>query len=245
MDGTQITSALAMRHFDWRENNDIFRGAMIGAVFTHPARRGEGLASRLLAMATVQLREEGVDFGILWTGQPSFYARLGWMAADSGVLGEIELNESMPEPHDKVTLLSTGTSAAQIEVIRRNWLNTMTFRNIGDYNQLPLSAERVDVLWCEMDGKIAYALLGGSGTTGFLYELVGDATCFLALWREICHGRQRVFVNDQIDNSSCRWLTDHTGVIWKKKNLAMWLPLSERVSMPRLGQWYIPYFDRI
>lgn len=281
-DGELIASALAMRQFDWREGDEIFRGAMIGAVYTHPARRGEGWASRLLGAAAMQLREQSIDFGVLWTGQPSFYARLGWVAADCSVLGEFEQNEStlncslagaaqkktvncrsgfnpthrakarptpesvlMPEPSGEATLLPVEASAPRLEDIRQSWLNATTLRRPEDYRQLPLPAEDVNVLWREDQGKAAYALLGSNGATGFLYELVGDDNCFPALWREACRNRRRIFVNDRADSPSCRWLTDHTGVRWKNKSLAMWLPLSKRVDMPRLGQWHIPYFDRI
>jgi len=245
MDGETIASALAMRQFDWREDDEIFRGAMIGAVYTHPARRREGLASRLLAAATLLLRENEVDFGVLWTGQPSFYARLGWVAADCSVLGEVEPDSSMLEPPAGVARLAVEASAPRLEDIRQRRLNLMTLRRPMDYRQLPLPAASVEVLWRENRQEAAYALLGSSGNTGFLYELLGDTSCFPALWREACRDRQRVFINDQADSLSYRWLTDHAGVSWKNKSLAMWLPLSKRLDMPRLGKWHIPYFDRI
>ena len=328
-DGSEIVSALAMHFFDWREGDELFRGAMIGAVYTHPGRRKEGWASRLLAEAALRLRVAEVDFGVLWTGQQSFYARLGWIAADCSVLGEIEANghgkcapldsekllaghpngtrharfpdgttshstkpasgqvagylpipvstpqglqpqtdclplvlpqageggkDSLREFHDNELLpessggtirLSAEAACPRLEAIRQRCLNAMTLRGPEHYRRLPLPAERVDILWREEQHGTAYALCGSSGETRFLYELVGDAACFPALWGEACHGRQRVFINDRPDSPSCRWLTVHAGVNWKSKTLAMWLPLSKRVSMSRLGQWYIPYFDRI
>lgn len=244
-DGEMITSALAMRQFDWCEGSEVFRGAMIGTVYTHPARRGEGLASHLLETAAMRLREEGMDFGVLWSGQQSFYARLGWIAADCSVLGEIETNESMPAPSDHVIHLPIKTSAPQLEDIRQSHLSAMTLRRPEDYHSLPLPAAHVELLWCDEQDKTAYTLVGDSGETGFLYELTGETGCFPALWQEVCRNRRRIFVNDRIDSTACRWLTDHTGIVWQKKNLAMWLPLSERVSLPRLQQWHVPYFDRI
>lgn len=244
-DGEAIISALAMRQFDWREDSEIFRGAMIGAVYTHPARRGEGWASRLLEAAAMHLRKEEVDFGVLWTGQPSFYARLGWVPADSGVLGEIEPDNFAQESSSNATRIPAPAGASLAEDIRQRYLNNMTLRCAEDYRQLPLPAERVEMLWREEQGKVAYALLGSREATGFLYELVGDAACFSALWREVCCGHRRLFVNDRTDSPSNRWLIANVGGRWTNKNLAMWLPLSKRVGMPRLGQWHIPYFDRI
>lgn len=244
-DSDEIVSALAMRQFDWREGSEIFRGAMIGMVYTHPARRGEGLASRLMATAVLRLREDNVDFGVLWTGQSSFYTRLGWVATDCSVLGELKPDELTPEPSGKVTRLPAEAITQRLEEIRHNCLSATSLRHSDDYRQLPIPAESVNVLWCEDRGKAAYALSGSCGETGFLYELVGDVACFPSLWKEICCCYQRIFINDQADSLSCRWLTDHTVISWKNKNLAMWLPLSERLNMLRLGQWHIPYFDRI
>lgn len=243
-DGEVITSSLAMRHFDWRDGEEVFRGAMIGAVYTHPMRRGEGFASRLLASATIRLREMGVDFGALWTGQQSFYARLGWVAVDCGVFGKIELNQSMSEPADEVVISTSEQSATRAEGIRQLWLNNMTLRHPEDYRQLPLPAENVEVLW-QKNGMAAYALLGINGEAGYLYELAGESACFPALWDGVCQDRQRVYINDRADSPSYRWLSEHTKVNWEYQNQAMWLPLSKRVSMSRLEQWHIPYFDRI
>ena len=230
-DGKEIVAALAMHQFNWREGGKIFRGAMIGAVYALPTRRREGLASRLLASAATQLRKDGVDFGVLWTGKPSFYARLGWVGADCGVLGEANPNGSMPEQLGTVALLPVEANTSQLESLRQNQLNAMTLRHPEDYRQLPLPADRVDVLWSENQGKVAYALLGSRGETGFLYELVGDAACFPALWQEACRSLKQVFINDKIDSPSFCWLTEHA--------------LSERVDIDLLGQWHIPYFDRI
>lgn len=242
-DADEILSALAMRRFDWVADGEIFKGAMIGAVYTQPARRGAGHASRLLAAAATQLRTEGTDFGVLWTGQPAFYTRLGWQAADCSVLGEI-VPDLAQTPHD-VTTQPAATATSSLEELRRRWLKAMTVRRPEDYRHVPLPAARVDLLWREDQGQAAYALLGSSGATGFLYELAGHPDGYAALWRTVCHERSRIYVNDRTDSPSCRWLSEHTGISWQNKSLAMWLPLSERVTMPLLGQWQIPYFDRI
>lgn len=245
LDKNKIASALAMRQFDWREDGETLRGAMIGAVYTHPLRRKEGLASSLLKASAMKLREQGIDFGVLWSGQPSFYARLGWIAADCSVFGEIKPGNFDPEFSGDTTLMQMSAGAPLAESIRQRWLNNIILRCPEDYLQLPLPAESVNLLWHEDPQKTAYALLGSNKETGFLYELAGHPDSFPALWQAACRGRRRLFVNDQADSPSCRWLTDHTEITWQRKNLAMWLPLSKRATLPRLEQWYIPYFDRI
>lgn len=246
VDGEEIVSVLAMRRFAWCEGNELFRGAMIGAVYTHPMRRGLGLASCLLEAAAKRLRKEKVDFAVLWAGRQAFYARLGWKPADCSVLGEFFPPAlSSPEPSAGIVIKPIETLVPSLENLRRSWLDAMTLRCPEDYRQLPPPAERMDLLWNEDQGKIAYALLGGSGKTGFLYELIGHPDNFPALWREACRNQCRIFVNDRIDSPSHRWLANHTGINWQNKNLAMWLPLSKRITTPRLEKWHIPYFDRI
>lgn len=242
----EIAAALALFPFDWRDRSAVFRGAMIGAVYTHPIRRKQGLASRLLEAAAMQMQEQNIDFGVLWTGQPAFYARLGWQSADNSVLGEIE----MTTPVDAAASRTVSTKQADeavtlLEGIRRRAFNATTLRRIEDYRQLPVPATNLNVLWCQDRSREAYALLGNNGETGVLYEMVGDIDCFSVLWQEACRGRRRVVINDQAESVACRWLTNHAGITWQRKNLAMWLPISKCVEPSQFWQWHIPYFDRI
>lgn len=244
--GDEIAAALAMFPFDWHVDGKIFRGAMIGAVYTHPAWRKQGLASRLLEAAALQMHEQKIDFGVLWTGQPAFYVRLGWQAADCSVLGEIEIDPSAAAETESLPVIKKqAEEAALLDQIRCRVLKAMIVRHAEDYRQLPVPAENLELLWCEHQGKVAYALLGSNGGTGFLYELVGDADCFSALWRAVCRGQRRIVINDQVDSATCHWLTNHAGVIWQRKNLTMWLPVSKRVDMSCFAQWHITYYDRI
>ena len=142
VDGQQIAAALAIRRFDWRDGEEIFSGAMIGAVYTRPPYRGQGLASRLLQEAAQRLRQEGVDFAVLWTDQPAFYARLGWQSADCGLLGSLKLAPSAPALPAGVHALPLSSAQAQVEALRRSCLPALTLRTPGDYRQLPLPADQ-------------------------------------------------------------------------------------------------------
>jgi predicted N-acetyltransferase YhbS len=241
----ELLSAFAVKRFDWQDEGRISRGAMIGAVYTAPQRRGEGLASRLLKWGTEKLRQNGIDFAVLWTAQPAFYARLGWVAADCGLLGETTGNAGASASADGVTTMPAG-DCARVEDIRRHWLASLTRRGAEDWRQLPLPADTVDLLIRGESVEAAcYALVGHAGMTSILYEMVGHPAGFPALWMEARRNCQRILVNDSAASASRTWLAQDTDIDWQEKQLAMWLPLSERVEMPRLRQWYIPYFDRI
>lgn len=243
----EILSSLVCKQFTWSCDGNSSCGAMIGAVWTHPQRRGENLASRLLTYAAETWRGRGADFAVLWTDQPSFYARLGWIVADRGVLGELEYHEHAVTSRGEVTRIpARAGDIGRIETIRKRWCNCLTPRRIDDYRQLPVPATAVELLTWDAGGdRAACALVGDDGTSGIVYELVGHPDGFPALWSEVCRGKRRVLVNDVNGSASYRWLVPNTGLVWQQKPLAMWLPLSDRVEMAKVAHWYIPYFDRI
>ena len=50
----------------------------VGSVFTHPERRGEGIASELLGRAAAAMRESGMELSILFSNLHDFYGNWGW-----------------------------------------------------------------------------------------------------------------------------------------------------------------------
>lgn len=60
-------------------------GIRIGFVYTRPDYRNQGYASRLLREIT-----ENCKWAVLWTNIPKFYERLGWVAWDNSLLGEVD-----------------------------------------------------------------------------------------------------------------------------------------------------------
>lgn len=243
----EIVSALASKRFNWLDNGESFRGIMFGAVYTHPLRRKEGQASRLLAWAAEKTRRDGADFAVLWAAKPTFYARLGWVAGDCGVMGEAASQAGAAEPSDEVEAMPASLAGFRpIELTRQRWLDPLILRSTDDYRQLPPPAETVTLLRCgESPERAGYALAGCCGSTTIVYEMNGHPDCFQALWHRICGQAERIIVNDQPGSASYRWLANNAPVTWHAKPLAMWLPLSAKADMARISGWYLPYFDRI
>ena len=245
-DGGMIVSALATKYFDWQDNGEPFRGAMLGAVCTHPLRRNEGWASRLLAHAREKMLQDKVDFAVLWTNTPPVYTRAGWIAGDCGLLGELPEHSHAGAVPDAAVSPIDSENIQFIEAIREKWLTSLTVRLSGDYCHLPPPAEKVSLLLSGAGTEHAcYALVGQNGDTGFVYEMVGHPDGFEMLWNQICSLHQRVIVNDRPDSASHRWLAENTHITWQQKPLAMWLPLPGKADIARVSAWYIPYFDRI
>ena len=75
-----------------------FRAGLIGAVATDPEVRGRGLASRLLADVISWCRSQSLDAAILWSGQRSFYERLGFRPAGRQEEALIRTQPGSPAP---------------------------------------------------------------------------------------------------------------------------------------------------
>jgi hypothetical protein len=57
------------------------RVAAVGQVWTDPAFRGKGFATRVLQELEPVMRNEGVSHAILWTGEPDLYRKIGYVPA--------------------------------------------------------------------------------------------------------------------------------------------------------------------
>jgi predicted N-acetyltransferase YhbS len=246
-DQGKILSAFLCKRFDWQAADRVWQGAMVGAVFSDPNRRGEGLASNLLKWGMQTLQADGVEFGALWTTQAEFYARLGWVGADVGVFGSSGSGVGTGAAPDSVRVLPAVLSSDRdMDDIRTQYLDASVRRELLDYSQQPIPAESVDVLlWADDGEPSAYALLGHMGATGILYEMVGSERGFADLWETIRRRHKRCVINDYAGSASHRWLAQHSDIDWEDKKLAMWLPLTAELDIAKMSGWYIPYFDRI
>ena len=233
-----IVSCCAARRFDWQSPEGLWRGAMIGMVWTRPEARGRGLAAQVLDFTLQALDADGVDFAVLWSSLPRYYERLGWQRHDRGVLG-----------------ISAGTAAAAtpaeappdpttLERLRAAHEPLRVRRTSGAWQSVPLPATRTRLLADEKGGA-GYALLGEHDDTRYVYEVVGETACFPALWAKITAGAGRVYVNESLGSPFHRWLVTHTATQFSAQALAHWWPLSHRARTGPWRGWHIPWFDRI
>jgi predicted N-acetyltransferase YhbS len=231
-------SALALKRFDWITPGRSWRAAMIGMVYTRPERRGRGSAGALLQAAQQSLAREGVEFAVLWTTQPGFYARLGWIGADCGVLGSLEAAGADPAPRPAAP---DAAAIARAEALRRRYAPQRVARSAASYAALPPPAEQLELL---IEGE-ACALLGRRGQQGYLYEFSGAPHAWPALWARLLARCRALTLNLQQDAAAQRWLSAQGAIRWQPQRLAMWLPLSAAARTARFSDWYIPFLDRI
>jgi GNAT superfamily N-acetyltransferase len=241
-----ICASVAVKHFDWIAQGLVWRGAIVGTVYTMPQFRGRGIASLVMSHAQDILKKKGVDFAVLFTTIPKFYERLGWLNEDTGVFSETFFlpPSKIGNPIRPCSL--TSERIQWIDSLRSIWEPERVRRSEVDYRALPLPSNSVDVFIVdEVNGFCGYALVGRVEETGYVYELVGHPSSFNRLWSSFANCYCRTFINDRWESPTTKWLSESQGIMWKQNHLAMWQRFSEKLENMVMGQWYIPYLDRI
>ena len=233
-----IASALVTKPFVWITPERSWRAAMIGMVYTRPELRGRGTASALLHATEARLAQEGFDFAALWTAQPAFYARLGWLSIDCGTLGRAHA----AAPDANRPLLPPGAADIDwIEALRPSYAPERAGRSGKTYATLLPHAQRLEML----RGDAAYAIVGCDDADGYLYEMLGDIAELPAIWARLASRYRTLCLNLQQGTAVQRWLSAQGAITWQPQRLAMWLPLSAAARTAHFADWYVPFLDRI
>ena len=230
-DAGRAVAAIAVKPFAWIAGGREFAAAMIGMVWTDPAWRGQGIATRLLQFVDDALRPVA-EFAVLWTARPDFYARSGWLAGDCASFGEIAGTGSAQ---------SRG-SPADFALARPLWqsLAQRVARDPAWEPPLPLAALSLEMYAAQG----AYALAGRQGDALYCYEILGEPARFDAIFRVMRAGCRTLYFNERTGSPAYQWLA-REGVSWQDKPLAMWLPLRASFAPAATHDWYIPWLDRI
>jgi len=234
--GDEIAASIVIRRFDWITPERVWRGAMIGLVYTRAAERGQGLASQLLRTAEQNLRADGTAFSVLFSTQPEFYRRLGWIGADCGVFGTYA-GASGPAAG------CNPADAGVIEALRLRSPRAHMLRGTTVFQTLPPPAERLEVR-VSPDGA-AYAIHGVQAERAYIYEFGGAPSGFAPLWQDISAAARTVYINERRGSAAEQWFSSMPGISWRDQALALWLPLAEPACARHFTEWYLPFLDRI
>ncbi|MDO8589479.1 MAG: GNAT family N-acetyltransferase [Armatimonadota bacterium] len=100
LDNGRIVSALNICRREVRVGSVTLTMGGIGNVGTDPEYRGKGYSSQVLRDAALVMRDDGMDFSILYTGINGFYERLGWRTLPVPYLwGKLRAAESSGGPY--------------------------------------------------------------------------------------------------------------------------------------------------
>ena len=95
------------------DQHPSFKTAYVEYVTTTQARRGQGLASRLLTEMLQQLAAQGFELAALAADDSKFYARLGWQAW----LGALQIRQQVQllhTPDDEIMLYPLTPACSQL-----------------------------------------------------------------------------------------------------------------------------------
>ncbi len=243
-----ICGALATKEFDWVVGREqcAWRGAMVGMVWVDSQFRGIGIGSNLLLSVTRLLHEIRADFGVLWTGIPTFYERAGWFLGDSDLFGEAIDRPASAHIDAVVCRPLVSMEATWLEHLRVAQLPMYVIRNALDYCAVPIPASHV-LCFCiqKGDGNEGFALVGEQDGTGYFYEMVAPPILWGSLWSAVRQHFDRLFVNGHSGDGFAEWLAKNRFVAWRPQKRSMWLRISGRSEGQCFDAWHIPYFDRI
>jgi hypothetical protein len=244
--GARMCGAYAVRMFDWIVYHHEWRGAMIGLVWVDPLQRGQGIGQQLMMRASQSLREQAVDFGVLWTGRPSLYERSGWISHDRGLLGEATKCRVAPCTRTVNRQDVTAVETTWLETIRSRFHPLRVRRTPLDYRTVPIPALQVSCFSAQhRDAGDGFALVGDVNGTGYFYEMAAPKVLWEVIWTAVAGHFDRLVVNGHLGDPFAQWLADGGQVEWQPQNKTMWLRVSRRSETVSTATWHIPYFDWI
>jgi GNAT superfamily N-acetyltransferase len=241
-----ICGACATRFFDWVTPGGTWRGAMVGMVWVDPARRGQGLGTRLMGSVGDFLREQEADFGVLWTGMPSVYERSGWFPGDLGTFGEAKTLRGLAIDERVSCRPLLSMNGERLESLRAGLTPFRVRRSPRDYRTIPIPADRVLCFSVQgREGEEGVALVGQEGSSGYFYEMTAPPSLWETLWTAVASRFERLFVNGRDREPFSLWLAERNAVARRPQRKAMWILTGNRAARAVLETWHIPYFDWI
>lgn len=224
-----LVAAAAARPFTLEGPGGSVSAAMIGLVWTHPEHRGKGHGAQV--MRALQEANAGRDVLVLWTSIHDFYRKLGWIDGDRSLFGRLD---------GKATTRGQPlTDLAKLDALRAAHQPWRVRRGALDWRSIPVPSTEVELFTTEG----GYALAGREGTTGFVYEVVGDEAAVRRLGEQLLSAYDRLNVNERVGSLSSVWF-EGQGAQLAPQTQTMWLPLTE-AGKAAAAAAHISYFDRI
>jgi len=153
---------------------------VVVAVSTDPDYRQRGHAAALMRSLQESIHQEGYDLGLLWTGVPDFYRKLGWeTVSPEGWLFDM----------GSAQLRETGCDAVRFidgqyldDIIALYKQEPVRFTRTRDESVALLSLPKIDI-WTAVDNGSAraYLVYGGGVNKPGIIEYGGDATGIVGL----------------------------------------------------------------
>lgn len=185
----QIVSHAAIFRCEMIIKDVVLKTAVIILVATDPRHRKQGHAARLMQDLQRTMHEESYDLGVLWTGVPDFYRKLGWevVTPRGWMIQDLRSNADLAnrlapptEPTAKIARYDSARHQAGIQELHdREPIRTR--RSAEEYGAL-LSLPKMTVWVLERADEVAaYAVVGQAVNKFGVIEYGGAADNVLTL----------------------------------------------------------------
>ena len=180
--GGELVCAATAQVRDWITSAGSVRAACVGCFSTDPARRGQGLSSRLQQEMLETLTREGVQWAALWSDQPDLYAGRGFVPCGRERHGVLD---SVQWPSLPVGVKVRGASVADAPILlalhrQHRWRVERTLDDLRAHLDPAVS----QVLVAESAEAVeAYVAVGkGKDFPGYVADFAGRPDLVHALW---------------------------------------------------------------
>lgn len=174
------------RPIRWR--TQTLRAGLIGGVCARQELRGLGIGTLAMEDAVAHMGALGLDFGVLWTGSPGFYERLGWRHAGGiSIVRIVEAAEAGEVRHEMLPLSESPFTPDDCHELHEAAGRNEVMRTVEE-SRAVMHAGGGDALLALRGGRlVGYAAHDGHAVR----EIEGDAAACVSLLTEAarmgCH----------------------------------------------------------
>jgi GNAT superfamily N-acetyltransferase len=185
--GGRVVAHAGIFYLNVRTPRGTLRVGSVGAVACHPDYRRRGFATAVVQDCAAKMRKDGAHLGLLGTGIPDWYRRMGWELAGSSCSFAVDAGNAdlLPEPSLPVVEGPGGREEAILHLYQNH--------SYGAERSLELFSALLRTpgthLYSACSGKrpVAYCLLRGET----VFEHGGEPEAAAALLRQVFHTRMQ------------------------------------------------------
>ncbi len=185
----------ACRLIEVRVGDVATRLGMISLVYTDPAVRGLGHGSACVEACVAELHRRGAELAVLWSDQPTFYARLGFHPAGTQRLHLLDRRSVLASEPDPAGLEMASPRSDDWPILEALYAGRRVHavRAPGDLERLARAPD-CSLLVARRRGRPeAYAACGrGDDFRDVVHEWAGEPEAVLALLRHFVRRRSRI-----------------------------------------------------
>ena len=181
----KIVTHLAIAPREVIDHDCHFPVGMVNGVATDPNYRGRGFARRVTEDALAKIRDNGCDFGLLWTATADVYRSAGWEVVGSNGWAYV-LSPDCTDHFQKSCAIRACDVETDLEALMSIYESHpfRTARNRSDFRAL-YSLPKIDVFVAESEGYIQGYLVAAWGVNKEgVVEWGGTAAALESL---LCH----------------------------------------------------------